>query len=207
VETGIKVRLKAMALRSNVHEFSAIASFCRQWTGSDFRFDPFVNLRFDRSSIRNEEIRSERLSPEEIVGLELADPERSEALLKDCAKVVMPGAELEDSNRLFYCGAGRDSFVVSHDGLLRLCPVLCHPDCLYDLRKGSLADGWQNFVPRVLDFTSDGREFLDGCRVCHLFDLCMWCPAHTYLETGHLDKPVDYFCDTAQARANSVKDA
>ena len=70
LESGVKVRLKAMALRSNLHEMPEIARFCREKTKDYFRLDPFLHLRYDRNARRNEEIRSERLSPEEIAALE-----------------------------------------------------------------------------------------------------------------------------------------
>ena len=73
-----------MALRSNVHELPAIARFCRERTRDFFRFDPFLHLRFDGNAERNEEIRAERLSPEEIIAIEQADPERSAAMEKKC---------------------------------------------------------------------------------------------------------------------------
>jgi MoaA/NifB/PqqE/SkfB family radical SAM enzyme len=58
--SGVKVRLKAMALRSNLHEFPAIAAFCRARTKDYFRFDPFLHLRYDGDEVRNAEIRAER---------------------------------------------------------------------------------------------------------------------------------------------------
>ncbi len=76
LESGIKVRLKAMALRSNLHEIPEIARFCRERTKDYFRFDPFLHLRVDGDPARNEEIKSERLSPEEIVALENSDGEK-----------------------------------------------------------------------------------------------------------------------------------
>jgi MoaA/NifB/PqqE/SkfB family radical SAM enzyme len=76
LDNRIKVRFKAMALRSNVHELSEIARFCRQRTRDYFRFDPFLHLRFDGNKKRNSEIKRERLSPEDIVDLEKNDHER-----------------------------------------------------------------------------------------------------------------------------------
>jgi len=72
LENGIKVRFKAMALRSNVHELPRIAKFCRERTKDYFRFDPFLHLRFDQDAQKNKEIKSQRLSPEEIVNIEKA---------------------------------------------------------------------------------------------------------------------------------------
>ena len=202
--SGVKVRLKAMALRSNVHELSEIGRFCRERTKDYFRFDPLLHLRFDGDPARNEEIKSERLSPEEIVALERSDPERFQSLEKGRDKLIVPEFSHITGNHLFRCGTGNGSFSLSYDGLFRLCSSLWHPDCVYDLRKGSLTDAWRNFVPRVRDMRSNRREFLERCCTCPLINLCMWCPAHAHLETGEMDAPVEYFCRVAQARAEAL---
>jgi len=201
LDSGIKVRLKAMALSSNFHELQEIARFCRERTKDYFRFDPLIHLRFDGDPVRNEEIKSERLSPEEIVALEQSDTERSQAMEEGCDKFIVPDFSHIKCNHLFHCGAGKNSFSVSYNGIFRLCSSLWHPDCTYDLRKGSLTDAWRNFSPRVQDMRSNKKEFLESCRVCPIINLCLWCPAHAYLETGEMDASVDYFCRVAHARA------
>jgi len=207
IENGIKVRFKAMALRSNVHEMTEIARFCRERTKDYFRFDPFLHLRFDGNPRRNEEIRSERLSPEEIVAVERSDPERFQSLEKGCDKLIVPEFSHINCNHLFHCGTGNGSFSLSYDGFFRLCSSLWHPDCIYDLKKGTLADAWNNFVPHVRDMRSNRKEFLEKCHKCPIINLCLWCPAHSYLENGKLDEPVDFFCEVAHARAESLTGA
>ncbi len=204
IESGVKVRLKAMALRSNVHEMPEIARFCRQKTKDFFRFDPFLHLRYDGDLVRNEEIISERLSPEEIITLERSDPERYQALEQACDKRIVPEASNTTDDHVFCCGTGTCSFHLSYNGLFRPCSSLCHPDCVYDLSKGSLTDAWRKFVPRVRSIRSKRKEFAENCRSCELINLCLWCPAHAYLETGELDAMVDYFCQVAHARVEAV---
>jgi radical SAM protein with 4Fe4S-binding SPASM domain len=200
IESGVKVRLKAMAVRSNLHEMPEISRFCRERTKDYFRLDPFLHLRYDGDQERNEEIRSERLSPEEIAALEASDPERFKALQEGCERLITPDLFVPDCNHLFHCGAGNDNFNVSYDGLFRLCASLWHSDCVYDLKKGNLKEAWQNFVPLVRERRSNRREFLTKCRGCSIVNLCMWCPAYAHLETGAMDTPVDYFCRVAHAR-------
>lgn len=74
--SGVRVRLKAMAIQSNLHEQAAIAAFCRARTKDYYRFDPQLHLRFDGDAARNADIRAERLTPEQIVALERADEQR-----------------------------------------------------------------------------------------------------------------------------------
>jgi radical SAM protein with 4Fe4S-binding SPASM domain len=204
LDAGIKVRFKAMALRSNISELTEIARFCREKTKDYFRFDPMLHLRFDGDPLRNEEIRAERLSPEEIVSIEQADTDRSRALQKDCHELINPEFSHTNCNHLFHCGAGNGSFYISYDGKLRLCSSLCHPDCTYDLRQGSLKEAWNDFIPKIRDMRSDDKAFLETCRVCPIINLCLWCPAHAYLETGRLDGSVSYFCEVAKARVKAI---
>lgn len=205
LERGVKVRLKAMALRSNLHEIPEIARFCKDKTKDFSRIDPFLHLRYDGNVTRNEEIRAERLSPQEIAAIEASDPERREALEKHCRAGFSPNACGTGCNHLFHCGAGNESFNVSSDGLFRLCPSLWHPDCVYNLRKGTLREAWQAFIPKVREMRSDRSEFLEKCRSCLTVNLCMGCPGHSHLETGATDSPVDYFCQVARARAGRMK--
>ena len=204
LENNIKVRFKAMVLRSNVHELSDISSFCRQRTKDYFRFDPFLHLRFDRNPARNEEIKSERLLPEEIATIERKDQGRFEVLKKNCNKLINQGPPHVNCNHLFRCGAGNGSFAVSYDGFFRLCSSLCHKDCIYDLKKGELGKALREFVPSIRDLRSNKEEFLKKCRICPIINLCMWCPARADLETGEMDGMVEYFCKVAYARAEAL---
>lgn len=204
LEGGVKVRLKSMALRSNLNEFPNIVRFCKDKTKDYFRFDPFLHLRFDGDQTRNEEIKAERFSPEEIVALEKSVPERFQILLRGRDKLILPEFSHTSCNHLFRCGAGNGSFALSYDGLFRLCSPLLHPDCVYDVRKGRLIDACRNFVQRVRDMQSERREFLEKCGICPLINLCLWCPARAHLETGEMDAPVDYFCEVAHARAKAL---
>jgi radical SAM protein with 4Fe4S-binding SPASM domain len=202
LEAGIRPRLKAMALRSNYAELPEIAAFCRERTKDYFRWDPLLHLRFDGDPVRNASIRAERLSPAEIVALEAGDRERFESLEKQCGQ---PQPEHAQCDHLFHCGAGDSSFEISHDGFFRLCSSLCHAECVYDLKTGSLGEAWRTLVPKVRDMRSRNERFLQTCRACPIVNLCLWCPAHAHLETGELDGAVPYFCEVAHARAAALQ--
>jgi len=206
LSTQVRVHFKAMALRSNLHELPKIAEFCRKKTKDYFRFDPFLHMRLDQNQVRNEEIRSERLTPDEIVMLEKADPDRSKSLRDNCNKLVPPEflSGRPACPHIFQCGAGHNSFVIGYDGNFRLCSSLRHRDCCYDLRRGDLAEAWRDFVPEVRGRKSTRKDFLEKCRICPIVNLCMWCPAHAYLEAQEMDRPIEYFCAVAHARARSL---
>ena len=204
LKNGIPVRLKTMALRSNIQKLPQIEDFCRARTKDTFRIDSFLNLRYDGNQTRNNEIRSERLSAEEIVAMEESSPKRLQALKKYGPKLIDPKASEIKCNHVFNCATGCSTITIGYDGFFRLCISLVHPDCIYDLRKGTFTDAWNNFITRVRNMRSNNEYFLNKCHRCQLFNLCAWCPGNAYLENKELDKPVEYFCKIAYARAGLV---
>lgn len=205
LDSGVKIRLKAMALKDNLHEMQQIMEFCNTRTKDYFRFDPVLHLRYDGDLMRNEEIRSERLSPEEVVALEKSDSKRFQALQNGCDELINPEFVHINCNHLFHCGTGEGKFSVSYDGQYRLCSSLWATGTTYDLRSGSLTDAIHNLIPKVRDMRSDNPRFLATCRKCELVNLCLWCPAHAHLETGEIDGETPYFCQVAHARATMLK--
>ncbi len=204
---GIPFRVKAMIMRTNVAEAEAIGRLGRAWTRDYFRFDPFLHLRYDRDPARNAEIRAQRLPAEDIAALEMADIERRRAMLGKFERVLNNEFEPQASGRLFCCGIGEIGVELAYNGHLRACPSLCHPDFVYDWRRGSLADAWNRFFPAVLCQVSDRKEFRERCCVCRLVNLCLWCPAQAALETGEPDSPIDFFCEIAHARLAALRRA
>jgi radical SAM protein with 4Fe4S-binding SPASM domain len=204
LDNGIKVRLKAMALRSNFHEMPMIAQFCREYTKDVFRFDPFLYLRLDRDPVRNEEIKSERLLPIEAVSLEMSDPERVQSLEKVYDKMINSKFREPKSNHLFHCGIGEGFIILGHDGHIRLCMFLSQEECTLDPERCTFSEAWQDLVALVKDMRSDNKGFLESCRSCPIISLCKWCPARAYLEKGSMDTWVSYFCQVAHERAKAL---
>jgi sulfatase maturation enzyme AslB (radical SAM superfamily) len=52
---------------------------------------------------------------------------------------------------------------------------------------------------------TENITLLKTCKSCPLINICLWCPAHAYLETGEMDTPVGYFCEVAHARAEMLQ--
>lgn len=203
--SDVRLRFKAVAIQSNLDEQAAIAEFCRARTKDYYRFDPQLHLRFDADPLRNAEICSERLTAEQVIALENADTERMNSLTENCGDLINNEFAHHGCDHLFHCNAGNGSFNVGYDGVFRLCSSLCAEGTTYNLRTGTLADAWHNFVPSVQDMRSQHKEFLETCRKCPLVNLCLWCPAHAHLETGAMDGATPYLCAVAHARAENLK--
>ena len=205
IDSGTNIRLKTMAIKSNLHEQQAIADFCWHWTKDYYRFDPQLHLRFDGDPARNHEIKEERLTPDQVVALETADEKRFKKMCEQSDRLINEALTRVGCDHLFHCGAGQGSFNLSYDGVFRLCSSLWAEGTTYDLNKGTLAEAWYDFVPKIRALRSQRPEFIDTCRKCALSNLCLWCPAHAHLENGAMDASTPYFCEVAHKRAEIIK--
>ncbi|WP_136805326.1 radical SAM/SPASM domain-containing protein [Desulfosediminicola flagellatus] len=202
---NVSYRLKAIAMKSTLDEFDKIKSFCQGRTKDYFYFDYKLHLRTDRNQLRNQLIIEERLSTKEILKLEADDPARSKALAKNCDNLIGNKTyKKEDGQSLFRCAIGNGSMYISSDGSLRLCQSLTHDKFVYDLKQGTLESALKTLVPKITESRSDSPEYSQRCGTCNYLNLCMWCPAHAYLECGRLDEMVDYFCELAHEHAGQL---
>lgn len=200
----VRVRLKAMALRSNLGDMERIAAFGRKYSKDYYRFDPVLHLRYDRNESRNAEIRTERLNPEQVVALERADPSRFGALEKERGKLINELNISGNDDHLFHCGTGIGSVSIGYNGTFKACSSLCAPGTTADLRNMSLKEAYEQQVLQVRLLRSQDPVFLATCNRCPIVNLCLHCPAHTYLETGCMDGETPYFCQVANARAKAL---
>lgn len=198
LDAGLRVRLKAMVMRSNLEELEEMASFAKR-VDPYFRFSPFLFLRHDGCITRNAEIVAERLSAAEIKALAVAYPDNQADMKVDLRE---PDGPASDARCLVKCSAGQASGMISYDGKFRLCTALSLPEATYDLRSGSLREAWEAFVPAVRrELRSEDAKFLSACGTCRLLSICFWCPGRAYLECGRPDRPVPYYCAAAHELA------
>ena len=80
---------------------------------------------------------------------------------------------------------------------------LLHPNFIYDLKQDmNIRYAWDVLLHRAREAVSSRKMYLSNCCSCPLVNLCFWCPAICYLESGKLDQKIEYFCRVAKARAN-----
>lgn len=195
---GVPVRLKAMALRSNLHELAEIAAFCQARTKATARFSSIVHLRTDGDPLRNAEIRAERLTPEEIAARPwLNDTESCQPQSDDY--VPPPDPPPTATQPLFRCKADAGDFTVSYDGQYRICNALVAPGATYNLRSGTLREAREQFSPTIRALQADSSAPLSACNACALRNRCMSCPAQAHLETGDLEGISPYLCAVSKA--------
>jgi len=192
IERKLPLKLKTVALTINKHEIRSMQQFAEE-LGVEFKFDPMINPRIDCSSSPL----AVRLSPPDIVGLDLDDPERVaewRRLAIDCA---VPLPENGEARLLYECGGGVNSFAIDPYGDMTIC-VLSHMD-KYNVRDGSIREGWEHFLWGVRQRPT---ERITKCSRCALKSLCGSCAATSELENdGDPEAPVDFLCRTAHLRA------
>ena len=187
----VKLSLKSMAITLNHHEISEMKALAVQM-GVHFRFDTMLNRGLDGSDTPT----GYRLSPSEVLELDLQDPDR----MKGWEEVVekFPGGSA-GHDRVYQCGAGKSTFHIDPTGKLSVCMMSRSEN--YDLRTGTFREGWRAFIPAVLS-----REWTGDvpCRECTLKSMCGQCPGWGLLEHGDPELIVNYLCEIAHSRARML---
>jgi len=189
LEREIPIGLKTMAMTLNHDEIFQVKAYAEE-LGVKFRFDPVLNPRLDGSK----KPCSFRLSPEEVIRLDLADEERVKEWQEFCKKFIGP----HPSDKLYNCGAGVSSFHVDPYGQMSACEMTRFQS--YDLRRGSFREGWDEFIPQTLNLKPAGDY---ACGRCELIALCGQCPGWAWLEHANPEAPVEYLCQIAHLRAEA----
>jgi radical SAM protein with 4Fe4S-binding SPASM domain len=194
-ERRLPLRLKTVAVTVNRHEIWEMKRFAEEELGVGFRFDGMINPRIDGSPAPLDV----RLTPEQIVQLDLMDPARVAGWHKFCRRFNDPIHPKDDADALYHCGGGINTFAIDPEGMLSIC-VLSRLDT-YDLRKGNFDDGWGHFLLRTRR-----RKItrLTECVACEIKPLCGMCPANGEVECGSAESPVDFLCRVAHLRARSL---
>ena len=129
------------------------------------------------------------------MALDLTDDMRVDEWRKFSEKFWGPPPKPE---YLYQCGAGSSFFHIDPQGQLSVCMTARSPS--YDLRQGTFHDGWNDFIPQVLEqkWTSQSP-----CKSCDLIALCGQCPGWAQMESGDQQAPVAYLCQIAHQRAEA----
>ena len=189
LERNIPLSLKTVLMTLNRHELWKIKDYAKK-LGVDFRYDALINPRLDG----DKKPAKVRLSPEEVVAIDLADEERVEAWKEFWQTFNYPPV----TDNLYTCGAGLSSFHIDPYGRMFLCGMARNPG--YDLRQGNFRAGYYDFFPavRARKINKDYK-----CRNCRLISLCGQCPGWAELENRDQETPVDYLCRIAHLRAKA----
>jgi radical SAM protein with 4Fe4S-binding SPASM domain len=194
-DRGLPLKLKTVPTTINKHEVVAMKDFVEQELHLDFKFDSLVNPRIDCS----QSPLAVRLSPEEVVALDFYWPKVAAEHRKTAERELQQSTIPAQSETVHSCGGGVNSFAIDPYGQMSIC-VLSHQDT-YDIRSGSVREGWQQFLLKV---RTRVRKRITKCATCRIRSLCAMCPANGELENGDPESPVDFLCEVAHLRAMAL---
>ena len=192
LERNISVNLKTVVMTLNKNEIGEIKKYAKE-LGLDFRFDALINAGLDG----NKNPLRVRISPEEVVKLDIEDEEISKEWVEFCQKFWGPA----QSGNLYNCGAGWNSFHIDPYGKMSVCTMSRYLN--YDLLRGSFQDGYYNFFPKIL--SQKLKDSQNKCDRCEMISLCGQCPGLAQMECGDPEQPVEYLCQVAHLRAAAFK--
>lgn len=195
LERGVRVGVKTMILRDNVHEVAALDAWAAG-LGLRFRSDPLVTPRLDGDLSPL----SQRVDPAIAAELEMGEEERRAEVAKFLNEHYRDGSghQIPDE-RLYRCGAGIGGFHVDPRGFMH--PCLLSTDISYNALAGGFADAWKEVKAAVDRATCEARS---KCASCSHILLCGYCPALFRLENASPSRPPEYVCRLGESRHRVV---
>jgi hypothetical protein len=183
--------VQLIPMRDNWHEWEKMQdlakSLSRHWRVGA----PWLYLSSCHDPGRNAEISRQRLAPREVVELDQPDLSYEEAHAHQCGQT-------DGDDRLFArCISGRRDFHIDPYGGMTFCSFLKDPSMRYDLRKGTVREAWETFIPALAVKVHGGAEYGESCGACDKRQNCRWCPVYGWLEHGRFSAPVEHLCAVA----------
>ncbi|MCK4244332.1 MAG: radical SAM protein [Candidatus Omnitrophica bacterium] len=190
-ERNLPLKLKTLVTKDNLSEVSEIKKYAEE-LGVEFRHDCLIHPRLDGS----EEPCQLRVSPKEVVDLDIADERRLLSYKRVYENFWGPPL----SNKVFNCGAGQNSFRVDPFGNLYPCLITRTP--YYNLRNGTFKEGWQEIFKEIRKLKVKGDY---KCQNCELFTFCDQCPAWSHLEGGNYETLSEFLCEITHLRIEELE--
>ncbi|UCC95668.1 MAG: radical SAM protein [Candidatus Omnitrophota bacterium] len=194
---GIRPCIKTCITKINLREVSKIMDLARE-LNVPFKYSPFVIPRLD---LGQEPVHFS-VDPEEFLdirkmlkGLRNKNERKSSFPKKRKSKHKQGKPGFWEKECIFGCMAGHTAIFINPYGEMKVCLMLPEPS--YDLRKGSVKEGWgkmKEFVDRIKP-PQDWQ-----CVSCEYHDWCSWCPGRGYLNTGNIFGCPDYFKEMAKRK-------
>lgn len=192
VDGGVGVRLKTVLMSLNAHEADEMRSLADEFDLS-MKMDAAIFPCLHTGDKRPMDL---RVSPRQVVQIELADPRAVNSWLEYLDR---PAPEISEEN-LYVCGAGVTGFYIDSFGWAY--PCMMTTEYRYNLLETDFQTLWSEKLGELHEKRPRaGYE----CTECELHRACASCPGFHQQEHGVEDVKSDYVCDTAKARWNALQ--
>ena len=200
--------VQLIIMKDNFHEYQKMIDLAES-LGSHYRISSYwLYCSASFSKDRNDSIKKQRLSSEQILTIEPAIPPYS--LFKEQPDYSMLeskfcNAPIDDSRLFHSCIKKRTTFHIDPYGQFTFCSFVKDPELMFDLKNSSFAEAWDKFLPEISQKTYDLTEYRNKCGRCKLRPYCDWCMVFSYLEHKKYTKEIQSLCDLAKKRKKFVK--
>lgn len=203
-EAGAGFVVQIIPMKDNYHQFGQMVELA-QSLSKHYRIGaPWLYLSACGDKKVNEEIKSQRLSPKDVIELDKPDISYDE---KRARKEGGCGYTAKGDDRLFAsCIANRRDFHIDPYGKMSFCSYIKDPALRYDLKRGTVMEAWEKFIPSLADKVRGSKEYLEGCAICEDKKNCRWCPVYAYLEHRDYSKKLEYLCAAAKENKKYKED-
>lgn len=190
IDAGVRVELKTVMMTLNAHEIDAMRRIADE-LGVAFRMDAGL---FPELQDRDAQPLKLRVSPQESVEREFADPRTARTWSERLERDVVPSQEL------YRCGAGVTGFYIDPYG--QASPCLMTTQHRHSLAERSFKSLWERELVQIKS-TRPGDHY--GCNDCEMQVACTGCPGFNHLENGREDVKSEYVCETTHERWKRIQ--
>jgi radical SAM protein with 4Fe4S-binding SPASM domain len=194
-ERKLPLKLKTVATSVNKHEVMAMRQFAEEELGVEFKMDGQINPRIDCS----QSPLAVRLTPEELVALDLAAPKGKSEYLRLAKHDLEKPANLAQIDTMYFCGGGMNGFAINAYGEIGIC-VISQQET-FSIRGTSVKRVWEE---SLLEMRTRKRTRVTKCIECRIQSMCGMCPANGEMENGDRESPVEFLCHVAHLRAAAI---
>lgn len=189
-KNAIPFNLKTVLLKDNYFELEQMKEIAKKYN-VPFRF--YTDIRPLNCGDKSPQ---DYMLPEEcIIEIEKNDVALKEFYMSMNEEQIGMSCRKKE-NKKYLCKIAQNGFFITYDGILHGCVrERLHG---YDLKEGSLKEGWNKFLPEHYIYPSE--EYNYECAKCDIIKYCDYCPAQFELETGSPTKPPQRTCRIAHLR-------
>jgi len=203
-EAGAGFSIQVVPLRDNYHQIKEMSRLAESLAGR-FRIGPsWLLLSARRDKRRNQEIRRQRLTPEEVNEIDVILPDNGRTI---CQEEALEKKERTGVPDLLFrdCILSTNRFHIDPYGQMSFCSTAKEPATRFSLRTFSFKEVWDNLLPKLALNYKVNNEFLQHCGSCHLRHYCSNCGARAWLETGRSNSASPYLCQIVRQRERVEK--
>ncbi len=194
-EAGAGFTVQITPMKDNLHQLDDMIKLAESLTPRHRYGASWIYLSTSGDQKKNREIRAQRLDPRDAVRLNRPDFV-SDLITREGGDTC--GYLATKSDRILEpCITIRRDFHIDPYGGMSFCMYAADPALRYDLRRGSLREAWEVFIPSLIDKVRGGKEYQENCGSCELRSDCKWCPIWGYIEHQRYSARVEYLCAIA----------